>query len=390
MTDDRYRVLMTCGVFEPGFRGGGPVRSLAQILDTLPGDIDAVLITSDRDLGTSEPYPGLSGRWITRGRTSVYYLNTRAPLQWLRLWQDLRTVTFDLMYVNSFFSPRFTLAPILAAHLRLVRPRRLLIAPRGEFARGALALKAAKKQLFLLLWGRLVKRAGVLWHASTSREADDIRAVYPWADVEISLNQVALPGEPMTARPGGRTARLAYIGRISPMKNLDLTLEALGALSAPVRFDIYGPVEDGPYWNRCRQMIDRLGDNVVVRYCGLLAPDEVRSTFAGYDAFVFPTRGENFGHVIAESLSASCPVICSDATSWSAVLRAGGGVVLREGTVAELSAELHRVATMTSDQRLQARETAGAAYRAWHAGNNDRNVLDLIRERTASCAASPA
>ena len=27
---------ITCGGFEPGFRGGGPVRSLAHIVDTLP------------------------------------------------------------------------------------------------------------------------------------------------------------------------------------------------------------------------------------------------------------------------------------------------------------------------------------------------------------------
>jgi glycosyltransferase involved in cell wall biosynthesis len=46
----------------------------------------------------------------------------------------------------------------------------------------------------------------------------------------------------------------------------------------------------------------------------------VREVFSRYDAFVLPTLGENVGHVIAESLSASCPVICSDETPWTDLL----------------------------------------------------------------------
>jgi glycosyltransferase involved in cell wall biosynthesis len=32
--------------------------------------------------------------------------------------------------------------------------------------------------------------------------------------------------------------------------------------------------------------------------------------------FFLPTRGENFGHVISESLQAGCPVLISDQTPW--------------------------------------------------------------------------
>ena len=32
--------------------------------------------------------------------------------------------------------------------------------------------------------------------------------------------------------------------------------------------------------------------------------------------FLFPTLGENYGHVIQEALSAGCPVILSDQTPW--------------------------------------------------------------------------
>jgi len=62
------RVLVTCPRFEPGFRGGGPVRSVSQIIDTAPSELDLVLVTRDRDLGGKEPYPELFGQWLARGR----------------------------------------------------------------------------------------------------------------------------------------------------------------------------------------------------------------------------------------------------------------------------------------------------------------------------------
>jgi hypothetical protein len=69
-----FRVLVTCGVFKPGSRGGGPIRSVANVVDTAPNDVDIMLVTRDRDLGSSEPYGGLSGQCVPRGRARVFYL----------------------------------------------------------------------------------------------------------------------------------------------------------------------------------------------------------------------------------------------------------------------------------------------------------------------------
>src|SRR5262245_37242560 len=124
-----FRVLSTCGAFEPGFRGGGPVRSMAHILDTLPENTALSLITRDRDLGSPEPYPGLSGRWVSRAPARVFYLNTGRPGQWLRLWRELRAERFDLLYLNSLWAPTYTVMPVLAARLGLIRATRILIAP---------------------------------------------------------------------------------------------------------------------------------------------------------------------------------------------------------------------------------------------------------------------
>jgi glycosyltransferase involved in cell wall biosynthesis len=375
-----FRVLATCTAFEPGFRGGGPVRSIAQTVDTVSEHTDVVLVTSDRDLRARDPYPGLSGRWVNRHRTRVFYLDTAKIRHWQRLLRDLRSVPFDLLYVNSLWSPTFTVIPVLAVRLGLVRARRLLIAPRGELGPGALALKSRKKRLFLKWWGPLLKSMDVVWQASTDREQSDIRAVFPSANVEISADPVSLPPEPLPAQAAdGETARLVFIGRVSPMKNLALTLDALRTLSRSAEFDIYGPLEDREYWETCRSLIGRLPPTVQVRYLGELWPTEVPPTFANYDAFVFPTLGENFGHVIAESLSASCPVISSNETSWTKTLEAGGGRVVRDLTAESLGQEIERIVAMTPAERLCARQRAGDTYRSWRSSADGTNVLDQVR-----------
>src|SRR5699024_8536433 len=83
-----------------------------------------------------------------------------------------------------------------------------------------------------------------------------------------------------------------------------------------VSLDVYGPIEDTSYWERCKNDIRKLPSNIRVDYKGLIPHNLVLSTFEKYHFFLFPTHGENFGHVISESLISGTPVIISDQTPW--------------------------------------------------------------------------
>ncbi len=54
-----------------------------------------------------------------------------------------------------------------------------------------------------------------------------------------------------------------------------------------------------------------------INYKGDIIPEQVQQVFSDYDAFIFLTKGENFGHAIYESLSAGRPVITSYFTPWN-------------------------------------------------------------------------
>ena len=105
------------------------------------------------------------------------------------------------------------------------------------------------------------------------------------------------------------------------MKNLDGALRILHDVQGNVQFDIYGTCEDRPYWTECEALLAALPPNVVARYKGAVRPGEVKEMLSQYDLLFLPTKGENYGHVIVEALSAGCPVLISDRTPWKELER---------------------------------------------------------------------
>ena len=87
-------------------------------------------------------------------------------------------------------------------------------------------------------------------------------------------------------------------------------------MNVGVTLTIYGPAEDSVYWLHCQSLIQTLPSHITVTYQGEVTHEQVSQTFAAHDVFIFPTRGENFGHVIYESLAAGTAVIVSDQTPW--------------------------------------------------------------------------
>ena len=50
---------------------------------------------------------------------------------------------------------------------------------------------------------------------------------------------------------------------------------------------------------------------------GPLDKKNIHNTLAKYDLFVFPTLGENFGHVIFDAIKSGLPILISNKTPWN-------------------------------------------------------------------------
>jgi glycosyltransferase involved in cell wall biosynthesis len=109
------------------------------------------------------------------------------------------------------------------------------------------------------------------------------------------------------------------------MKNLDFALKVMAKVKTPIVFNIYGPISDATYWNECKALISALPVNIKIVYEGEAHPSNVKKNLAKHELFFLPTRGENYGHVIHEALTAGLPVLISNQTPWNEVMERGVG-----------------------------------------------------------------
>ena len=142
-----------------------------------------------------------------------------------------------MIYLNSLFSVPFALQPLRAAKSLGIR---VVLAPRGMLGAGALAIKPAKKKLFLTLARLFGLFRGVRWHASTSVEASrNVLRAFPAASVTMPPTWQSLVTTDdgtcdgvqrrLDANVEGRRLALNWVvlGRIHPIKNIHFALEAL-------------------------------------------------------------------------------------------------------------------------------------------------------------------
>lgn len=321
-------ILILAPYYLPGFKGGGPIRSISNLVHTLGNEINFKIITSDRDLGDSIAYEKAQNEvWTKVGLAEVYYVTPeKFNLRYLR--KIIKSTHYDFIYLNSFFNTNFSVIPILLSRMGIIPYKPIIVAPRGEFSPGALKIKKLKKELFIKSTKLVGLHNKVIWHATSEEEKTDITQIYgEGVPVRVAQN---LPNifentEYQKKEKKRGELKLVFLSRITEKKNLKGALTFLKGITGNITFDIYGPIENQNYWKTCQDVIESLPNNVQVNYMGQVNNNKVHLLFSNYNAFLFPTFGENYGHVIVESLLAGCPVIISDQTPWKNIEHEGAG-----------------------------------------------------------------
>ncbi len=323
-------MLVLCDYYLPGYKAGGPIQTISNLVERLGDDYRFRIITLDRDLGDTSPYPNVeTGRWMTVGKADVRYLSPR-ELTLGGLRRVMSSTEHDVVSINSFLSPRIAVRPLLLRRLGMLPKRPVIVAPRGELSAGALALKSPKKRLYIRAAKMLGLYRGVTWHASGEHEREDILrcfgagarvAVAPDLPPVVRALDDAAQRRPRT--PG--LLRVLFLSRVCRMKNLAGALDVLAKADRSIELSVYGPIEDAGYWSECEQMISALPESVRVSYRGAVGHDEVGAVMREHDLLLLPTLGENFGHVILEALVSGTPVLISDRTPWRGLRAAGVG-----------------------------------------------------------------
>jgi glycosyltransferase involved in cell wall biosynthesis len=319
------RVLIVADHYLPSYKAGGPVRSISNIVEFLGDEFEFRIVTSDRDLGDEKPFDNIaSGEWEQVGKARVLYLSPEQTR--LTSWNELlNREVYDVLYLNSFFST-LTVMTLFLRRLGKIPQKPILIAVRGELGQGALSIKRFKKRVYLLLTKTIGFFEGIKWHASSEYELADLLCTLGISRKSAYISRHLFVAPDLPRRRGmldrhkpskeKGVVRIVFLSRISRKKNLDVALQLLMHVKGEIEFDIYGPVEDEGYWKECQLLIKKAPKEMTIKYRGPVPPEEVEAVFGKYHLFLFPTRNENFGHVILEALCAGCLVLTSDATAW--------------------------------------------------------------------------
>lgn len=311
-------ILILNGEYLPGYKGGGPIQSCVNLVENLCDTFDFKVICSDRDTGDSCPYSNVYiNEWNKVGNASVIYTDKKMH-SIFGLYKLLNNTEYDILYLNGYFSPIYTFRVLLLMSMGLVKKKNVVLQPRGDFT-GGCSNKIIKKSIYISVLKLSRVCDGFTWQATSKIEEEDIKKIYPCVRPYVIPNlpaRFSINTHIIEKKIG--QLRLVFISRIFPKKNLKYALQVLKKIDKDnIVFDIYGPLEDEVYWGECERLINSMPNNITVSYKGLLNHEKVGETFSQYHAFLFPTLGENYGHVIAEAMMNNCLCILSKGvTPW--------------------------------------------------------------------------
>jgi hypothetical protein len=156
----------------------------------------------------------------------------------------------------------------------------------------------------------------VVWLASAEGERQDILATFPRALIFVMPEKTLLAGRPLILKERIGPLKLLCLGRVAPIKGLYEGLQILEMVESDVAVTIAGAIEDPDYAGRLRDLIEKLPSNVSVTWLGHVSAEDVPELIRAHDALLAPSKSENFGHSIAESLALGRPVFTTARTPW--------------------------------------------------------------------------
>lgn len=156
---------------------------------------------------------------------------------------------------------------------------------------------------------------------------------------------------------------VVYAGMLIPLKNVDITLQALAALkdAYEFRFDIYG---EGGEEQNLKHLAQILGIGERVAFHGKVPRDEVIAAMGRADCFAMASSPETFGLTYLEAMACGCYTIGSRGEGIDGVMVDGeNGTLVTPGSAEELAAALELYFTQPEAVRAmqqKAVETANA------------------------------
>jgi glycosyltransferase involved in cell wall biosynthesis len=325
----KTKILIAIDWYRPAHKAGGPITSIENLVDLLGDEahLEFYVVCGVFDYGEQQPLDVPQKIWVKVGKAQVQYWHPKQLgwKQWMYIYQTLQP---DIIHTQGLWSPKFSILPLLIA--QRYQKSKIVVSPRGMLTPQALKQKGAKKAgvSFVLKALRAYKK--VVFHSTNDQETDEIKLFVKKAEIlqmpnvprnlGASIKQTKRQKQP-------NELHWIFVGRISPEKNPLLLLEALQLLEIPTKGYFLGGCQSETYRQQFEEKIKYMPKQHEVEFLGEKSLQEITEFLGEADVSINTSISENFGHAMAEALSAGVPIIVGPHTPWQNLSEDKSGVV---------------------------------------------------------------
>ena len=267
----------------------------------------------------------------------------------------------DVMHIHGLWTPWLS----RVQHWAQAQGIKVVLSPHGMLAPWAMAHKRWKKMLpWMLYQKRNIRKADVI-HVTSAQEERWVRDLgFTNKIIEVPLG-TDLPSK--TATHDFPVKYVVFVGRIYPVKGLDLLIKAWAQLKTRPEAQGWHAVLVGPNQAGHMEELEALAASlgVTTRRGDVAGIEDADVTFTGplygeaknevvrkARLAILPSYTENFGGVVIDALALGVPVLASSKTPWDRLAEAGCGAsfeVNADVLVEHCIEWMRRTDTMRSD-----------------------------------------
>jgi glycosyltransferase involved in cell wall biosynthesis len=291
------------------------------------------LCESLRDLGVQVTLASLDSPghrqvpdWVRRFERSIGPARlgrSRAMASWLD--EEASAGRVDLIHNHSLWM----MPNVYPGDVARRRAVPYLVSPRGTLSAAAFASGSLAKRLMWPLFQRPSLQTTSCFVATSLAEALDIRRAGYEVPIASIPNGIDIPE---MLRPRRQRRTLLYLGRIHPIKQVDVLVQVWARIAHTMPdwdLRIVGPDNNG-HLDQLQRLANRLGTRRLT-FEGELRGERKLEAYREADLYVLPTKTENFGVTVAEALAAGTPVIVTTGAPWRDLGSRGAGWWIPQG-----------------------------------------------------------
>ena len=256
---------------------------------------------------------------------------------------------FDLVHIYGIWRPFLIKVFLIAKKLK----KKIILSPIGALEPWSLRQKKFKKKFAWHIYQKKILNKVDLIHATSEIEAKNISNKLIKTNIRIIGHGIDLIKDFSLKIKKHKIKKIIFFSRIHNKKGIIELIDAWSNIRDKKEWtlEIYGPVSDKYYYANIKKKIKDLNlEKSVICLEPTFSSFDKEKIFKSADGFILPSKSENFGISIGESLSYGLPVLTTFETPWEKINKYNAGYVFNFSNE-EIQKNLEKFMKLSDEQR---------------------------------------